>query len=69
VDYAVCFTLVRVLQLFSGKALRCRITLYAASSAALLIYLGALAVFDSERNHPEANITSFGTPRGGQSPP
>ncbi|WP_137843875.1 potassium channel family protein [Microbacterium sp. 2FI] len=53
-------TLLTVLQRTAGTAIRGRISIYVASAAALLIYVAALAVYDSERGQPGTNITSFG---------
>lgn len=53
-------TLLRVVHRVAGSALRGRIIVYAAGSAVLLVYVGALAVLDSEEDASGANITSFG---------
>lgn len=48
------------LQKAVGNAVRGRILLYTLTGATLLIYVGSLAVLAQERDHPGANITSFG---------
>ena len=53
-------TLVSIMQRSAGTALRGRITLYTAGSAALLIFTSALAVLDAERHEPGSSIQSFG---------
>ena len=53
-------TLVGIMQRSAGTALRGRITLYTAGSAALLIFTSALAVLDAERHEPGSSIRSFG---------
>ncbi|HEY0261274.1 MAG TPA: ion channel [Lacisediminihabitans sp.] len=52
--------LLRVLQRAAGTALRGRVVVYAAGSALLLVFVGALAVLDTERGAPGASITTFG---------
>jgi voltage-gated potassium channel len=52
-------TLLRIAARTAGNALRGRVIVYAAASAVLLVYVGALAVLDSERGAPGANIQSF----------
>ena len=53
-------TLVGIMQRSAGTALRGRITLYTAGSAALLISTSALATLDAERHEPGSSIRSFG---------
>ena len=53
-------TLVSIMQRSAGTALRGRITLYTAGSAALLIFTSALATLDAERHEPGSSIRSFG---------
>ena len=53
-------TLVGIMQRSAGTALRGRITLYTAGSAALLISTSALATLDTERHEPGSSIRSFG---------
>ena len=53
-------TLVGIMQRSAGTALRGRITLYTAGSAALLISTSALATLDAERHEPGSSIQSFG---------
>ena len=53
-------TLVGIMQRSAGTALRGRITLYTAGSAALLISTSALAALDAERHEPGASIRAFG---------
>ena len=53
-------TLVRVINKAAGAALRGKIIFYVTGSSILLIYTGALAVLDAEKNEPGANITTMG---------
>ena len=53
-------TLVSIMQRSAGTALRGRITLYTAGSAALLIFTSALAALEAERHEPGSSIQSFG---------
>ena len=53
-------TLVSIMQRSAGTALRGRITLYTAGSAALLIFTSALASLDAERHEPGTSIRTFG---------
>lgn len=53
-------TLVNALQRTAGTQLRSRIIIYGLGSAVLLIWVGALTVFEAERGAPGANILSFG---------
>ena len=53
-------TLLSVLQRTAGTAIRGRIGIYVGSASALLIFVAALAVLDSERGQPGANIETFG---------
>ena len=53
-------TLVSIMQRSAGTALRGRITLYTAGSAALLVFTSALAALDAERHEPGSSIQSFG---------
>lgn len=53
-------TLVGIMQRSAGAALRGRITLYTAGSAALLIFTSALATLDAERDEPGSSIRTFG---------
>lgn len=43
-----------------GESLRGRVATYVAGSAALLVFVGALAVLDAEQSVPEAKILTFG---------
>ena len=52
--------LLNVLNRRVAMRLRGRLAVYVAGGAALLAFCAALAVLDSERSSPEANITSFG---------
>lgn len=58
--------LLRLLVLFSalqkavGGAIRGRVIIYTAFSAALLIYVASLAILETERSHPDSKITTFG---------
>lgn len=53
-------TLLSVLQRVAGNALRGRVVTYVIASSCLLVYVGALAMFDAERTSPHASIQSFG---------
>lgn len=53
-------TLVSVLQRVAGNALRGRVVTYVLGASALLVYIGALAMFDAEHNAPGASIRTFG---------
>jgi voltage-gated potassium channel len=53
-------TLISVLQRVAGNAMRGRVVTYVIAASSLLVYIGALAMFDAERNAPGASITSFG---------
>ena len=50
-----------VLQRAATVAVRGRITVYVAGSAAILVYIAALAVLESERGQPGSNIQDFRT--------
>lgn len=52
--------LLKLLNRRAMDSLRGRVVVYGVSSAALLIFCGALAELDAERGHPGANITTFG---------
>lgn len=52
--------LVGALQKALGNAIRGKVIIYTISGAVLLVYVGALAVFEAERAAPDAHITSFG---------
>src|ERR1700722_10380776 len=43
-----------------GDAIRGRVVVYTAGSAALLVYAASLAVLDAERDDPSAHIKNFG---------
>ena len=53
-------SLLKVVHRAAGSALRGRILTYVLGAAALLTYVGALAVLDAETNVEDANITTFG---------
>lgn len=53
-------TLFGVLQRVADNALRGRVVTYVVAASALLVYIGALAMYDAEKASPEASITSFG---------
>jgi voltage-gated potassium channel len=53
-------TLLSVLHRTVGEALRGRVVPYVAASAALLVFVGALAVLDVEQSAPDAKILTFG---------
>ncbi|MUL64216.1 ion transporter [Mycobacterium sp. CBMA 234] len=52
--------LLGALQKAIGNAIRGKVIIYTVSGAVLLVYVGALAVYDAERGAPGAHITSFG---------
>ena len=52
-------TLLTVLNRFAGRAFRGRVILYIICSAALLMFIAALAMLQAERGAPGANITTF----------
>lgn len=52
--------LVRVLNRRATASLHGRVAAYVGSSAALIIFVAALAVLDAERGHHGSNINSFG---------
>ncbi|WLP90129.1 potassium channel family protein [Gordonia sp. NB41Y] len=52
--------LVGTLQKAIGGAIRGKVIVYTVASAVLLIYVASLAVYESERSHADAVITSFG---------
>nr|BFF12177.1 hypothetical protein GCM10025699_34800 [Microbacterium flavescens] len=53
-------TMLSVLQRTAGTAIRGRIAIYVGTASALLIFVAALAVLDSERGHAGASIETFG---------
>lgn len=53
-------TLFSVLHRTVGETLRGRVVTYVAASAALLVFVGALAVLDVEQSAPDAKILTFG---------
>jgi voltage-gated potassium channel len=53
-------TLLSVLHRTIGETLRGRVVTYVAGSAALLVFVGALAVLDVEQSAPDAKILTFG---------
>jgi voltage-gated potassium channel len=53
-------TLFTVFQRAAGSALRGRVVIYAASTTTLLVLIAALAVYQTERDAPGADITTFG---------
>ena len=52
--------LLRVLNRKATSSLHGRVAVYVGSSAALIIFVAALAVLDAERGKPHANINTFG---------
>jgi voltage-gated potassium channel len=54
------FVLFGALHRAVGNAVRGRILLYTTSGVILLLYVGSLAIYDSERANPDAKINSFG---------
>lgn len=53
-------TLISVLQRVAGNALHGRVVIYVIASSALLVYVGALAMYDAEKTSPNTSIASFG---------
>ena len=53
-------TLLSVLHRTVGETLRGRVVTYVAGSAALLVFVGSLAVLDVEQSAPDAKIVTFG---------
>ncbi|TFD53495.1 ion transporter [Cryobacterium sp. Hh7] len=53
-------TLLAVLQRTAGAAFRGRVVIYVAGATALLVFVAALAVLDSERTTSDPTITNFG---------
>ncbi|MBX7448030.1 potassium channel family protein [Mycolicibacterium sp. 3033] len=53
-------TLIAVLQRAVGDAIRGRVVLYTVSGALLLVFVASLAVLDTERGQPGAQIENFG---------
>ncbi|TFD46897.1 two pore domain potassium channel family protein [Cryobacterium frigoriphilum] len=53
-------TLLAVLQRTAGAAFRGRVVTYVAGAAALLVFVAAVAVLDSERSNADSTITNFG---------
>lgn len=53
-------TVLRVMQRTAGRAIRARVVTYSGGAALLLGFVAALAVLDTERPAPGANIVSFG---------
>lgn len=53
-------TLLSVLHRTVGETLRGRVVTYVAGAAALLVFVGALAVLDVEQAAPDAKILTFG---------
>ena len=53
-------TLIGVLQKVAGNALRGRVVTYVVAASALLVYIGALAMYEAEKASPDASMESFG---------
>lgn len=53
-------TLLRVLNRHAGSALRGQVVTYAAGASGVLLFTGALAVLDAERDQPGGAIDTFG---------
>jgi voltage-gated potassium channel len=53
-------TLLSVLHRTLGDTLRGRVVTYVVGSAAMLVFVGALAVLDVEQSAPDAKIVTFG---------
>lgn len=49
-----------VLQRAIGGAIRGKVIIYTVFSVVLLIYVGSLAILDTERSQPDSQITTFG---------
>ena len=58
-------TLLHVLNRHAGASLRGRIVVYVTGAAAMILFVGSLAILDAERGGDEANITSFAMRSGG----
>lgn len=54
------FMVFKVLNRTSGMALRGKIAIYVVGTVALMLYVGALAIYDVERNAPDRQIANFG---------
>lgn len=52
--------LVSVLQRVAGNALRGRVVTYVIAASGLLVYIGALAMYDAEKAAPNSSIQSLG---------
>ncbi|MCH9666584.1 MAG: potassium channel family protein [Actinomycetia bacterium] len=52
--------LIKVMQRAGGDAIRGRVAVYAAASAALFVYVASLAMLQTERFAPGTTITNFG---------
>lgn len=52
--------LVSALEKAIGGAIRGRVVIYTASSVVLLVYVASLAILETERYQPDADITTFG---------
>lgn len=52
--------LVSVLQKIAGNALRGRVVTYVIAASGLLVYIGALAMYDAEKAAPDSSIQSLG---------
>ncbi|MFI7582787.1 potassium channel family protein [Kocuria sp. M1N1S27] len=52
-------TTLSVLHRVAGVALRGRVVIYISGASVLLVYIAALAMYDTERDHPDALITTF----------
>ncbi|HEY2299310.1 MAG TPA: potassium channel family protein [Jatrophihabitans sp.] len=53
--------LLRALNRWVADSLRGKVVVYGSITAVLLVFTGALAELDAERNQPGASITTFGT--------
>ncbi len=53
-------TLLNFLNRRAGDSLRGRVAIYVAGSTSLILFVGALAALDAEREQDGANITTFG---------
>ena len=54
------FMVIKALNRTSGMALRGKIAIYVVGTVALMLYVGALAIYDVERNAPDRQIANFG---------
>ncbi|WP_285725182.1 potassium channel family protein [Psychromicrobium xiongbiense] len=53
-------TLISVFHRVAGNALRGKVVVYVVATSVLLVYVGALAMYDAEKDTPTATIKTFG---------